>query len=240
MIEPTEPHPSPAEEAHAEEAPAERAVVGLARLAAGTERLLRTCATLDAAALAAPSHLPGWSRAHVLTHRARNADGLRNLLLGARAGRAVAPYPSPQLRDADIEAGAGRPAAALAADVRGSADRLAVGLDRLGAAGPEELDRLLLFGPPRPEAEPDTPARALPYARRREVEIHHVDLGLGYGPRDWPADFVERTLILVHGRSGAVDAVGEPADVLAWRLGRPATGPVRRRDGSDVGEPPPW
>jgi maleylpyruvate isomerase len=149
-------------------------------------------------------------------------------------------YASWDARGADIEAGSGRAAEVLAADVRASADRLAEGLERLGGAGPEVLDRLLLFGPPRPDADPDTPARSLPCARRRELEIHHVDLGLGYGPRDWPTDFVERTLIFVHGRSGAVDAVGEPADVLAWRLGRPAAGLVRRRDGSDAGEPPPW
>src|SRR5207302_5406054 len=30
--------------------------------------------------LRAPSALPGWSRAHVLPHVARNADGLKNLL----------------------------------------------------------------------------------------------------------------------------------------------------------------
>ena len=212
----------------------------LAALLDSTARLGATLDSLDDEQARRPSLLPGWSVGHVLTHLARNADGMLHHVDWALSGVAHPMYASGDARGADIEAGAGRPAAALAADVRGSADRLAVGLDRLGAAGPEELDRLLLFGPPRPEAEPDTPARALPYARRREVEIHHVDLGLGYGPRDWPADFVERTLILVHGRSGAVDAVGEPADVLAWRLGRPATGPVRRRDGSDVGEPPPW
>jgi maleylpyruvate isomerase len=149
-------------------------------------------------------------------------------------------YASLDARNADIELGADRSAADMVADVRESADRLAAGLGTLGAAGPEVWDRLLVFGPPRPDADPDTPARALPFARRRELEIHHVDLGLGYGPREWPSDFVERTLIFVHGRSGAVDAVGEPADVLAWRLGRRAVGPVRQRDGSDAGEPPPW
>ena len=45
-----------------------------------TDRMLRTAATLDDAAVAAPSPLPGWTRGHVLTHLARNADGLGNLL----------------------------------------------------------------------------------------------------------------------------------------------------------------
>jgi maleylpyruvate isomerase len=212
----------------------------LAALLESTLRLHRTVASLDDEQARQPSLLPGWSVGHVLTHLARNADGMLHLVDWALSGVPTPMYASVDARNADIEAGAGRTAAALSADVRDSAERLTHGLDRLGRAGPESLDRLLLFGPPRPGTDPDTPAGALPYARRRELEIHHVDLGLAYGPDDWPADFVERTLIFVHGRSGAVDAVGEPSDVLAWRLGRSAVGPVRRRDGSEVGQPPPW
>jgi maleylpyruvate isomerase len=143
-------------------------------------------------------------------------------------------------RNADIEAGAGRPAPVLANDVLTSAVALAEALARLSDAPADARDRMLLFGPPRPDADPDTPAHALPYARRRELEIHHVDLGLGYSPADWPADFVERTLMFVHARSGAVDVVGEPAEVLAWRLGRGTGSSVQRLDGSDPGTAPPW
>jgi maleylpyruvate isomerase len=32
------------------------------------------------------------------------------------------------------------------------------------------------------------------WARRREVEVHHVDLGLGYSAADWPVAFVTRGL----------------------------------------------
>jgi maleylpyruvate isomerase len=35
--------------------------------------------------------------------------------------------------------------------------------------------------------------------RRREVEVHHADLSLGYGPPDWPADFVIAELALIAG-----------------------------------------
>jgi len=212
----------------------------LAALSQSTAALGATLDALDDDQARRPSLLPGWTVGHVLTHIARNADGMVHLVEWALTGVPTPMYPSVEARTADIEAGAGRPAQALADDVRTSAGRLAEQLVRLGAGGAEALDRLLLFGPPRPDAEPDTPARALPYARQREMEIHHVDLGLAYGPSDWPADFVERTLLFLHARTGAVDAVGEPSDVLAWRLGRPPVGPVRRRDGSDAGEPPPW
>ena len=212
----------------------------LAALQESTARLESTLDGIDDLRARAPALLPGWTVGHVLTHLARNADGMVRLVHWARTGVPRPMYPSSQARNHDIEAGAGRPAAALVEDVRSSAGRLEQALTGLAGAGAEDLDRLLTFGPPRPGAVPDTPAHALPYARRRELEIHHVDLGLGYGPGDWPADFVERTLLFVHARSGAVDVVGEPADVLAWRLGRGAAPSVRRLDGTAPGEPPPW
>ena len=45
-------------------------------------------------AFAAPSALPGWSRAHVLTHVARNADAMINLLTWARTGVPHLPTPA--------------------------------------------------------------------------------------------------------------------------------------------------
>lgn len=79
----------------------------------------------------APSMLPGWTRGHVLTHIARNADSIARTLSGALRGEIVARYPhGPDGRNADIEAGAGRGVTELIADVRDSADRL----DRVFAA----------------------------------------------------------------------------------------------------------
>jgi maleylpyruvate isomerase len=210
-------------------------------LDAATARLAGTCALVDDATARRASLLPGWSVGHVLTHIARNADGMLNLVTWAVTGVPTTMYASADARNADIEEGAGRPAAVLVADVLDSAARLREALDELVAAGPEALERLLVFGAPPPGTPPDTPARALPYARLREVEIHHVDLGLpSYTPADWPDAFVERTLLFVHGRSGPVDVVGEPDELLAWRLGR-GTGPsLRRLDGTEPGDPPAW
>src|SRR6266550_7232301 len=97
----------------------------LDRLAAATDRLLATAAALSDARAREPSLLPGWSRGHVLTHIARNADGLANLLRWAGTGRETPMYASAASRTADIEAGAGRPAAELAADVAGTAEAFA-------------------------------------------------------------------------------------------------------------------
>ncbi len=87
-----------------------------------------------------PSRLPGWTRGHVMTHLARNADGLRNLAEGAIAGEERAMYPSAEQREADIEAGSGRPAAELHTDIERGARRagrdVGAPLDRrVGATG---------------------------------------------------------------------------------------------------------
>jgi maleylpyruvate isomerase len=202
-----------------------------------TRRLLATLDRLDDGVVRRPSLLPGWTVGHVITHLARNADGMARIAEGAITGDDKPMYASADARTADIEAGSGRPAAELAADARDSAARLAQALQRLGAAPEAALERPLVLGPPRPDAA-TTPAHTLPHHRRREVEIHHVDLGVGYGPADWPLDFVERTLLQIHSRTGPIDVVGDPAEVLAWRIGRGAGPSVRHLDGSPPGEPP--
>ena len=57
---------------------------------------------------ALPSLLPGWTRGHVLTHIARNADSFVRVLEAARRGEVVTQYEGGvDGRNADIEAGAG-------------------------------------------------------------------------------------------------------------------------------------
>ena len=60
---------------------------------------MRTVAALTDSQARAPSLLPGWTRGHVVTHLARNADALRNLLTWARTGIPTPMYPSRQARD---------------------------------------------------------------------------------------------------------------------------------------------
>ena len=93
--------------------------------AAAHARLVADLATLTDEQAAQPSLLPGWSVAHVLTHIARNADSHVLMLEAAIRGEVGAQYPGGvDQRNADIEAGAGRPAAALLADVVASNIRL--------------------------------------------------------------------------------------------------------------------
>lgn len=168
-----------------------------------TQRVLQTAGSLDDAGMAAPSLLPGWTRAHVLTHLARQADSLVNLLTAARTGEDIPQYASAAARNADIEAGAGRPSAEVVADLRATAARLA---DAASAMPPEAWAAVVrtIRGP--------RVAATLPWGRLREVEVHHVDLVAGYGPANWSEAFSHRLLHEVASDfSGRADA---PAMVL--------------------------
>ncbi|RSN02448.1 maleylpyruvate isomerase [Nonomuraea sp. WAC 01424] len=237
-----------------------------AELAAATDRLLATAASLSDADVAAPSLLPGWTRGHVLAHVAGNARSHLNLPTWARTGIETPQYPSPEARSAEIGAAAARPAARHLADLEDSADRLAAAIRDL----PYEAWSATVQGL-RP---PTHPAWYVLIRRLREVGMHHVDLGTGYGPRDWPETFVRRELHDLrlswpygHGTVSEVVLTGEPgqrwrnlgqgpavrgapADMLAWLTGRsdgrgvtlvPAGQSSTPGDGGALlPEPPPW
>ena len=68
------------------------------------------------------------------------------------------------------------------------------------------------------------PVIGVPQTRRREVEIHHADLGAGYGPADWPADFCTELLdVVTVDRASAADspafAVRATDAALTWDVG---------------------
>ena len=177
----------------------------LAELDRATRRVLATAETLtDPSALSA---LPGWTQGHVLTHIARNADSMCNLVTWARTGVETPQYPSREHRDKGIEAGAGRPLPELIADVRDSADRFA------SAAGdlPAEAWTFELALPGGPQK-----AAVIPWRRLREVEVHHVDLGARYTPADWPESFAHRLL-----HEAAKDQAGLSLTLRADSLGHP-------------------
>lgn len=151
-----------------------------------TRRLVESGIALSDDEVAQASLLPGWSRGHVLAHVTGNAGALRNLLIWARTGVPTPAYLSQQARNEAIEAGAGRPAAELAADVTESAAAFraeAVALPP--AAWPATVS--LLDGV-------EFPATQILTKRLVEVELHHTDLGCGYHRADWPASFASMDL----------------------------------------------
>lgn len=188
-------------------------IVGIRR---SQRELLTQLHDLDDAAAAAPSLLPGWSRGHVLTHIARNAEAVGRLAGGACRDEQVDMYPGgPDARATAIEAGAARPAAELVADVAATG---AVVLAALESVPHEAWSRTIRWRRPLSAAE-------LPRLRWGEVEIHRVDLGLGYRPSDWPREFVstmlEAELSVLAARVPTVTPPALPdADLLAWVLGR--------------------
>jgi len=151
-----------------------------------TQRLLGTARRLSGPELREPSLLPGWTRAHVIAHLARGADAMRNLLVGARAGQDRPAYVSTEARAAGIEHGAGLGAKELMADLADSAMALRTIYKQL----PDGAWRF----PVRVLDSQRFPAAQLLTRRLVEVELHHCDLGAGYGPADWPAAFAAMDL----------------------------------------------
>ena len=161
---------------------------------------------------ALPSLLPDWTRGHVLTHIARNADSFVRVLDAARRGEVVTQYEGGVAgRNADIEAGAARDWDTLVADVRSSAARL----EEVFAA--QDRWDLAMTNSPRASRCRTTD---LPFRRLREVVVHHADLGDdGYTPADWPEDYVREDLRRMEmlfnarqpmGATGLPDAAGGP------------------------------
>jgi maleylpyruvate isomerase len=159
----------------------------LQMLDTSADRLGRSIGDLTDDQVAAPSLLPGWTRGHVLTHLARNADALVNLLTWARTGVETPMYPSRQVRDQGIEAGARRPAAEHRADLADAHARFMAAAAQLGE---EDWHARLRWGYDDREGT----AEVVPWLRLVELEVHHVDLDLGYTPAHWGEQFVRRQL----------------------------------------------
>ncbi|HKE76349.1 MAG TPA: maleylpyruvate isomerase N-terminal domain-containing protein [Acidimicrobiales bacterium] len=188
-------------------------------------RLLASLGGLDDAVAAAPSRLPGWTVGHVVTHLARQADSHVRLLEGAGAGQVVDQYEGgPDGRAAEIDAGAGRPAAELVADLAAANQRLEAAWD---AADPA----VWLHGFGRNTFGELLSCADLPYRRWREVEVHHADLGLDFGPEHWSPAYVDAELPRTLAGLPARLSLEDRRQLLAWLMGRAADPPT---------ELPPW
>ena len=181
----------------------------LTGLEASAQAFTRTVDSLTAEDLAEPSLLPRWTRAHVIAHVALNGLALAAVIDGVVHDNPVAMYESDEQRDADIEELSGAEPSELRerhlAATTAFADAVAL-MDENHWAG--RIDRL-----------PDGPAWSMVTVvptRRRELEIHHVDLGTSYTRSEWPEDFVVELLNAV-----TVDqASSGPFEVRATDVGR--------------------
>jgi maleylpyruvate isomerase len=231
----------------------------LADVRAATEILDRAVGGLTEERMRQPSRLPGWTRAHVVSHLARNADGLVNLLTWARTGVEHPMYPSNADRDADIEEGANRLAQVVYEDLRAASDRFAAASERLTDS--QWLATVtgrgaLVF-----------PASDIPSMRLFEVWVHLVDLDVDFAFEQIPEeqlagmvaravarladrpdgpsvhltvtlpDGAERVWEFAGGSDGEARHVsGSAAEVVAWLTGR-GDG---RELGGDVPTLPAW
>lgn len=184
-------------------------------LDASQQQLTADLRAMPARDPATPTTLPGWTVGHVMTHIARNADSTIRMLAGLSQY-----WKGLESRAAEIELGADRTWDELVDDVAVTCDavtrRMREVVDWSGAVQATIAVR---------------PKATVPAMRRREVEIHRVDLGTGYGFADLPGDFVafegRRLTMLWQSRQpmgltdlpDAVRALPE-RERLAWLFGR--------------------
>ena len=179
-----------------------------------------------------PSPLPGWSRAHLATHLARNAEHLRLIAEAVDAGLPQPIAPSRAERLAELERGADRGGLELQID-----------LDTTAGALQKTIERLTHWDAPVRLRGKDWPLAVIPLARLHEVCIHHIDLDCEFGPdavdpsaaawllrwvldlladADLPSLRLEAdSLVAELGRGGDVRTVsGSDARLWAWLSGR--------------------
>jgi len=215
---------------------------------AATSRLLGDTIAVRDEDWPAPSRLPGWSRGHVASHLARQADGIVRLTEWARSGQRQDMYASAEQRDADIAAGAGRSGLALQIDLDTSAGRLNQAFDAMDDAAWDAIVEL--------RSGTRVPARLLPLARLLEVVVHHVDLDIGFDVDqieettaewllEWCAfrvqsreEFPRLDLTSDSGFTISLGSAGEPravsgtsANLLGWVMNRVDDSAVRGGEG---------
>jgi maleylpyruvate isomerase len=187
----------------------------LALLEHETGLLMTTATTLDDETIRAASLCEGWTRAHVLSHIARNADALGNLASWAITGTPRAMYDSPDSRDADIIAGTSRGAQEIMADLKDSAARFASAAGGLAGA-PEQAEVEMRGGRVVRGGQ-------LPTLRLMEVVFHHVDLQAGYTFAEADPGFVKRAIAIAvqrfstRGQVPSITLQGEEDE--RWSLG---------------------
>jgi len=188
------------------------------------QRLLGDTIGMSDAEWREPSRLPGWTRAHVATHLARDGDLMLELTTAALAGRDPL-LVSPEERFTALERGAERTGVDLQIDLDTSAGRL-------GQAWSEVSDwhRPIHFqGRVQPLA-------VLPLARLNEICVHHLDLRtefsldkVGEEAAAWLLAWVYH-LLAPHWQRPVVEVISSSGQTGILGSGTKVIGPVRGTD----------
>jgi len=163
-----------------------RPAAELAAVDAAFAQFLAAIAALSDDDVHAPSLLPGWTRAHVLSHVARSGEADARTVDGAVRGEVIDKYPGgDEQRTRDIDAGVHRGADALRADVVATQAGLTDAWARV-QDGMWERETRTPVGP--------RSVAGTVHARRREILVHLVDLDVGVSAGALPPDYVAADL----------------------------------------------
>lgn len=224
----------------------------IGQLRSAAQDLVQDVDGLDDSDMAGATLLPDWDRAMLVTHVAARSEGVLRAVQAAERGEVGQVYPGGRpARDAGIEAGRGRPADELKDRLRRGTSQLQAALER----APESVWRAkALHGQ-------EVDIANLVTSQVREVLVHHVDLQVGYGPRQWPTPWVVEEMDLcmldlparlpagvatvleatdigqrwVAGSGDELDISGDLVDLFTWLIGRASTVP-----GQEVPALRPW
>ena len=198
--------------------------IHVAGCAASHQRLLQSLESLTDDQCRESSALPGWTRGHVLSHLARNAESHVHLLQCAARGEQGEQYVGgAKARKEGIESHARDAADDLVASVRRSIYALegqwaATNSEGWQGQGVNSAGATIMMSD-------------IVFLRWREVEVHHADLLLGFTHKDWDSTYVrfelERQVMMWRaskpmGLTPVPQRALElaPHDRLAWFLGR--------------------
>ena len=173
--------------------------IHVAGCAESHQRLLETLDSLTDDQCRKPSALPGWTRGHVLSHLARNAESHVHVLQCAARGEVGEQYVGgAQARKEGIETHALDSAESLVASVRKSI----YALESQWAATNSEGWQ----GHGVNSAGATIAMSDIVFLRWREVEVHHADLALDFTFANWNSTYVRMEL---------------DRQVMMWRASKP-------------------
>ena len=173
--------------------------IHVAGCAESHQRLLQSLDSLTDDQCREPSALPGWTRGHVLSHLARNAESHVHVLQCAARGEVGEQYVGgARARKEGIESHANDSAELLVNAVRKSI----YALEGQWAATNSEGWQ----GHGVNSAGASIAMSDIVFLRWREVEVHHADLALAFTFADWNSTYVRMEL---------------DRQVMMWRASKP-------------------